>query len=140
MAKRADCKRNEARLARAVLRAPLATQAELATMAWISQTTVNKHIQKIDKKQLKDDRIVWLCEDDFAIVRQAQAIIREKLSDKKQVDKMRAIEVSQVARDSAARYTLFVWPATDEAWGITNVRDMSDDELTQYILTLSKLH
>ena len=51
MAKRADCKRNEARLARAVLRAPLATQAELATMAWISQTTVNKHIQKIDKKK-----------------------------------------------------------------------------------------
>jgi hypothetical protein len=135
MARRADLKRNEARVTRAVLRAPTATQAEIARMAWISQTTVNKHIQKIEKKVNKDDRILALCEDDFSIVRLAQWIIKDKLTDKKQVAKMRAVEVSQVARDSTARYTLFVWPATDQDWGL-NVRDMSDTELTAYILKL----
>lgn len=121
MARRADLKRNEARVTRAVLRAPTATQAEIARMAWISQTTVNKHIQKIEKKVNKDDRILALCEDDFSIVRLAQGIIKDKLTDPEQVDKMRAIEVSQVARDSSARYTLFVGKITDELWGMKEV-------------------
>jgi hypothetical protein len=34
---------------------------------------------------------------------------------------MRAIEVSQVARDSSARYTLFVGKITDELWGMKEV-------------------
>lgn len=121
MAKRSDVKRNEARVTRALLRAPTATQAELAAMAWLSPSTVNKHIQKAEKKQMKDDRIIGLCDDDFEIVRIAQGIIKDKLTDKKQVDKMRAVEVSQVARDSSARYTLFVGKVTDELWGMKEI-------------------
>lgn len=97
---------------------PTATQAEIAKEAWVSQKTANKTIQKLQKKELKDDKIVGLCEADFDIVRLAQGIIKDKLTDKKQVDKMRAIEVSQVARDSSARYTLFVGKITDEMWGL----------------------
>lgn len=67
---------------------------------------------------MKDDRIVALCEDDFSIVRIAQGIIKDKLTDPEQVAKMRAIEVSQVARDSSARYTLFVGKVTDDLWGL----------------------
>lgn len=111
---RADDRRNRARITAATIRAPLATQEEIAKMAWVSQKTANKTIQKLQKKELKDDRIVGLVQQDLDIVVMAQKIIVDKFNNPEEVKWMRVTEVSNVARESAARYTLFGWAMTDE--------------------------
>jgi hypothetical protein len=42
---------------------------------------------------------------------------------------MRTVEISQVIKESTARYSLFRWSATDDKWGLNSLKDMTTSEL-----------
>lgn len=132
MRERGQKLRNIKEIAKVVLEDPLLTQREIAKKTWLWKTTVQERLQ--DVKTTKDDRIVWLTDDDFDIVRLAQGIIKNKLNDVKEVKNMKVTEVSSVARDSAQRYTIFRGKITDDQGGLKDIRTMSDDELVELLL------
>lgn len=68
----------------------------------------------MEKNGVKDDRIVGITETDLKIVQLAQNEIERRLKKTEELEKMRTIEISQVAEKSAARYMLFRGNATDE--------------------------
>lgn len=72
----------------------------------------------MEKNGAKDDRIVGITETDINIVQLAQKEIERRLKKAEELEKMRTIEISQVAEKSAARYTLFRGNATDENGGL----------------------
>ena len=114
---RSDKLRNRAKVIKATLQNPLASQREIAKQQWVSHETVNRVQKEMWQTVTKDDRILWICEADLEIIKLWQKIINEKLNDKKYVKKMRASEVSQVIAENTKRYSLFKWDATNaEGW------------------------
>ena len=118
---RSDKLRNRAKVIKATLQNPLASQREIAKQQWVSHETVNRVQKEMWQTVTKDDRILWICEADLAIIKLWQKIIADKLNDKKYVKKMRASEVSQVIAENTKRYSLFKWDATDEQGWIKQV-------------------
>ncbi len=111
---RTDKLKNKAKIIKEVLKNPLQSQREIAENTWLWKTTVQEHL--LDIKATKDDRILWVCEKDFEIVKLWQAIIEERLRDKTETDKMRTFEIAQTIEKSEKRYMLFKWDATDKDW------------------------
>lgn len=118
---RAESKRNKAKVIKALIKNPLASQREIAKEAWVTVWTVNNKLNQVKQWEIKDDRILWICDADLEIVKLWQQIIKEKLTNKKVVDKMKAGEVSQVIAENTKRYTLFKWDATDKDWGLKSI-------------------
>lgn len=130
--RRADKKKNIAKVAKAIIQDPLATQREIAKKAWVSNWTAHNMKKEVEQTWAKDDRIVWLVEDDFEIVRIAQGIIKDKLLNEEEVAKMKVTDVSTVAKDSAARYTIFWGKATDEN-GHIDIKNATPEQLLSII-------
>jgi hypothetical protein len=55
----------------------------------------------------KDDRIVSITDTDLNIVEKGQKEIDRRMSDSEELGKMRTVELSQVLKESTARYSLF---------------------------------
>lgn len=111
---RVDKKKNISKITKEILINPLQTQRELASKIWIWKTTVQENLKDI--KATKDDRIVSITDTDIKIVELWQREIDRRLQDKEELDKMRTVEISQVIKESTARYSLFKWDATDKDW------------------------
>ena len=116
-----DKLKNRAKVIKATLKNPLATQREIAKQQLISKSSVNRIQQEMGQTGTKDDRILWICDADLEIIKLWQKIIQDKLNDKKTVKKMKASEVSQVIAENTRRYTLLRWNATDENGWIKKV-------------------
>ena len=104
------------KVAKARLKNPRATTREVAEKTWLDHSTVAKLDKEIPQISTKDDRIITLTDKDFDIVKLAQQRIEEKLMDEAEMKKTRIGEISTVAKDSAARYTIFRWELTDNEW------------------------
>lgn len=111
---RTDKAKNKSKIAKEILKNPLQSQREIADKVWLWKTTVQEHLQ--DLKTTKDDRILWVCEKDFEIVTLWQEIIKARLKDKTEIEKMRTFEIAQTIENSEKRYMLFKWDATNEQW------------------------
>ena len=118
---RSDKLKNRAKVIKATLKNPLATQREIAKQQWVSLWTVHNVQKEVEQTWTKDDRILWICDKDLEIIKLWQKIIQDKLNDKKTVKKMKASEVSQVIAENTRRYTLLRWNATDENGWIKKV-------------------
>lgn len=118
---RSDKLKNRAKVIKATLKNPLATQREIAKQQWVSLWTVHNVQKEVEQTWTKDDRILWICDADLEIIKLWQKIIQDKLNDKKTVKKMKASEVSQVIAENTRRYTLLRWNATDENGWIKKV-------------------
>ena len=116
---RVDKKKNKAKIIKEIIKNPLQSQREMAKNVWLWKTTIQEHLQEI--KTTKDDRILWICEKDFEIVKLWQSIIEERLRDKSETDKMRTFEIAQTIEKSERRYMLFKWNATDDNWGAKEI-------------------
>jgi len=116
---RTDKAINHNKVAKDVLLNPLKTQRERASDLCLAKTTVQQHLQEV--KVTKDDRIVDLTDEDFECIKLWVREIKNRLSDKEELSKMRTVEISQVIKENTARYSLFRWEATDEEWGLKNI-------------------
>jgi hypothetical protein len=105
------------------------TRDEIAKQAWVSQWTASNVLSKLDQYWRKDDRILWVCEKDFEIVKLWQAIIADRLKDKTETDKMRTFEIAQTIEKSEKRYMLFKWDVTKADWWLKWFAELSDLEL-----------
>lgn len=131
---RSDKKTNIAKVAKAVLENPLASQRDIADETWLSVWNVNDKLNKLEQEGKKDDRIIWITDTDLSILTIGQREIERRLNDKEEVQKMRTVEISQVIKESTARYSLFRWNATDNQWWLKNwVKNLSDDELLKML-------
>ncbi len=113
---RTDKAINHNKVAKDVLLNPLKTQRERAEDLWLWKTTIQEHLQEV--KTTKDDRIINITDTDLNIVEKGQKEIDRRLSESEELGKMRTVEISQVLKESTARYSLFRWSATDEQWGL----------------------
>ena len=102
---RVDKKKSIEKIAKVVIKNPRLTQREIAKETGLAKTTVQQNIQEL--KTTKDDRIITLTNTDFDIVILAQQRIQEKLLDDQVMNKTSIEKISTVAKDSAARYTVF---------------------------------
>lgn len=113
---RSDKAKNIDKIASALVVDPLATAREIEQMTWISKSTVATHKNNLDKIGQKDPRIIALTDKDLQIVIKAQEIINNKLNDEELVKTMNIRDISTVAKDSSARYSIFRWDITDTMW------------------------
>jgi len=111
---RVDRKKSEAKVIKEVLKNPLLSQQEIANRTWLSKWNVNDKLNNLDQITSKDDRILWVCDDDFEIIKltQSETIrrIREAPSEISMSDIIRAWS------ESTKRYTIFKWEITDDQW------------------------
>ncbi len=119
---RTDKKINHNKVAKDVLLNPLKTQRERAEDLWLWKTTIQEHLQEV--KTTKDDRIINITDTDLNIVEKGQKEIDRRLSESEELSKMRTVEISQVLKESTARYTIFRWSATDEQWGLKQIESI----------------
>lgn len=113
---RVDKEINHNKVVKDVLLNPLKTQRNRAEDLWLGKTTIQEHLLEV--KATKDDRIISITDTDLWIVTVGQREIERRLNDKDEVEKMRTVEISQVIKESTARYSLFRWSATDNEWGL----------------------
>lgn len=133
MSDRNDYKQNQDKIAAYYTKHPKATLQEASNALWVAKQTVANHLKNLDEIGNKDDRIVSLTDDDLAIVIKSQELIMQKLCDEKEVKKLWIRDISQVAKDSTWRYSMFRGDVTDEQWWLKDFRNMSDDELYDLI-------
>ncbi len=111
-----DKKKNLEKIAKVVIKNPRATEREIAKETGLGNWTINRLKTEVEQIGAKDERILTLTDTDFDIVKLAQQRIQEKLNDEAEMKKTRIGEISTVAKDSAARYTIFRWDLTDKEW------------------------
>lgn len=124
--KRVDAQKNKAKIVKEILKDPLKTQREIAKETWLWKTTVQEHKKSL--KTTKDDRIIGICDKDIDIVRLSQKEIERRLLDNEEKKKISARDISSIAKDSSARYTIFRWEITDESGWLKSIQDMTLEE------------
>lgn len=103
---------------------PLDTTREIADRIGVDHSTVARIDKKMPQNATKDSRIISLTDTDLDIVTRSQEIIKMKLNDEELVKDMNIRDISTVAKDSAARYSLFRWDATDREWGAKSISEL----------------
>lgn len=119
---RTDKAINHEKVVKDVLLNPLKTQRDRADDLWLGKTTIQEHLQEV--KTTKDDRIIKVTDKDLSIVEKWQNEIDKRLWDSEHLATMRTIEISQVIKESTARYSLFRWSATDKEWGLKQIESI----------------
>lgn len=61
----------------------------------------------MEQSGAKDEKIIVITDTDLNIVTLGQSEIDRRLKDKEELAKMRTVEISQVIKESTARYSLF---------------------------------
>lgn len=123
MKERVDAKINQEKIAKEVLINPLQSQQKIADKTWLGKTTVHEHLKNLPNTN-KDERIRLLTDDDFECIRLWVVELKKRLSTPAELEKMRAVEISQVIKENTARYSLFRWDATDREWGAKTIESI----------------
>lgn len=111
---RIDKEINIAKVTNALLHNPLATEREIAEIAWVSNWTAHNTIKEIEQNWAKSEKIEAIATKDISIIELWLNEIERRLSDAEELKAMRTVEISQVIKENTARYTLFKGKATDE--------------------------
>lgn len=116
MVERSDKIKNKAKIIKAVMENPMATEREIAKTVWVAKTTAHDHLK--DLKSTKNDQIEKIIAKDLEIVEIATDILKDRLLLAKNdpENKMSNRDIIASADVSAKRYSLFKWDATDENW------------------------
>lgn len=110
---RADKATNIAKVAKVVLQNPLLTRDQIAEKAWVWTWTASRALSELDKNGPKDDRIVWLTDWDFDLMKVIQ---KEKFARLQQPEKVNDNDLDKWENTAVKRYSLFRWSATDKDW------------------------
>lgn len=119
---RADHRKTLQKTAKSMIMEPeIMTVEERAKATWIGKSTMQRNLQELGQKGSKDDTIVAITDSDISIVIAWQLEIDRRLKDRDELMKMRTVEISQVIKESTARYALFRGNATDENWWLQDL-------------------
>ena len=118
---RADKATNIANVAKELLENPLQTERQIADTLWVNHTTVNRAKQELQQTAPKDDRIVWLTDWDFDLMKVIQQEKFARLQDPENVNNN---DLDKWENTAVKRYSLFRWSATDEQWGLKQIESI----------------
>ena len=133
---RADKRRNIDKVAAALVKNPLATVREAAEIAGVSKTTAAEASKEVGQTRTKDPRILSITDTDLEILTLGQREISRRMKTAEELEKMRTVEISSVAKESAARYTIFRGAATDNEGALkdsASIKSMNPQEIADYI-------
>jgi len=131
---RKDKAKSLAKVAESRLKDPLKTVREVEDEIWLDHSTVSRRDKELQQSATKDDRILWICENDLEIVKLWQQIIRTRLNQlAKHVqdpsipvqEKISAKDVSTIIRENTARYAIFKGDVTDKDWWLKEISDIN---------------
>jgi len=111
MKDRADKLKNQAKVTKEVLKDPTLTLEEIKNKTWLSIGNIHDKLKNLEKTEIKDDRILWICDKDLEIVTLIQEEIYNRIKQKKDISMWDMIRAADV---STKRYTLFKWDITDK--------------------------
>lgn len=120
---RIDKEINVAKVTNVLLHNPLATEREVAEIAWVSNWTAHNTIKEIEQNWAKSEKIEAIATKDISIIEMYQDLSIYTFSKLKkwieedpkfQVSIWSLKDLSIIAKESTARYTLFKGKATDE--------------------------
>ena len=113
--------KNIEKVAKERLLYPLATTREIEGRTWVDHSTVSRIDWQLQQTATKDGRILSITDTDLNIVEKGQKEIDRRLGDESHLSMMRTVEISQVIKESTARYTIFRGSATDSEGGLKNI-------------------
>jgi len=87
MIERKDKLKNQAKVAKVIIKEPLSTQKEIEEKTWLGHWTVNRHVQELDKNGLSSDLMDRILRTDEKIMDLVDEIHYNDI-----VDKVRAWE------------------------------------------------
>ena len=114
--KRSDKKTNIDKVTAWLVKNPLASERDLAKMAWISPSTAHIAKKEIEQSQAKDGRIISLTNGDFKLMQRIQKEKNRRMDDEK--DQISNMDINNWDKVAQARYTVFTWDVTDQNWGM----------------------
>ena len=117
--KRADKKKNIDKVTASLVKDPLQTEREIANNLWISRSTAHIMKKEIEQSQAKDERIISLTDEDFALMQDIQSEKKRRLREEK--EQINNNDIDKWENTATKRYTLFRWDATDENWALKEV-------------------
>ena len=121
----------------ALLNNPLGSVREIAAEAGTHHKTVENLLPEIRQSSpAKDPRILSITDTDLEILTLGQREISRRMKTAEELEKMRTVEISSVAKESAARYTIFRGAATDNEGALKDtaaIKSMNPQEIADYI-------
>jgi len=131
---RSDKKKTMAKVAKAVLKNPTASQREIAKEAGVSLWTVNNRTTELEQSWTlsKDPRIKAISDTDLLIVNLVQAETIKRFQNPEELKKINALDLNRIGDISIKRHSLIIGKATDEMWGmkvakVVSLPDLMDD-------------
>jgi len=115
---RSDKAKNIAKVAKVALLEPLLTRDQIAEKAWVWTWTASRALAELDENGHKDDRIIWLTDWDFDLMKVIQ---REKFKRLEEPEKVNDKYLDKWENTAVKRYSLFRWSATDKDWGLKGI-------------------
>lgn len=103
---------NTKKVAVAVAKNPTWTLREIAEEAGVSHQTVDNKLWQL--WQVKEKWLEDLLSDDIEIVKLSTKEIKRRLEDVEELKEIKITEISNVAKESTARYMAFRWELTDK--------------------------
>ena len=128
---RSDKRKTMAKVAKAVLQNPTASEREIAKIAWISPSTAHDHKTEIEQTWAlsKDPRIRAISDDDLLIVKLVQKETIVRLENPEELKKINALDLNRIWDISIKRHSLIIGKATDEMWWMNVAKVVSLPEL-----------
>ena len=118
---RTDKKRNIADVAKEVLSNPLLNQREIAEKTWLSLGNVNDKLNILEQEGKKDDRIIWLTDRDFELMKKIQDVKFKRIETD---DIINNNDLDKWENTAVKRYSLFRWSATDKDGGLKGIESI----------------
>ena len=118
---RADKKANIAKVAKVALLEPLLTRDQIAEKAWVWAGTASRALAELDENGHKDDRIIWLTDWDFDLMKVIQ---KEKFARLQNPEQVNDNDLDKWENTAVKRYSLFRWSATDKEWGLKGIESI----------------
>lgn len=112
---RTDKKVSIAKVAKEVLSNPLLNQREIAENTWLSLGNVNDKLNILEQEGKKDERIIWLTDRDFELMKKIQDVKFKRIATD---DVINNNDLDKWENTATKRYSFFRWSATDEQWGM----------------------
>lgn len=113
---RSDKKKTQAKVTKAVLNNPTATEREIAKIAWVSRSSA--HRQKTELEQTgalsKDTRIRAIADSDLRITILGQSELIDRLQDEAKRSKIQARDLNAIIDSSVKRRAFIWWDNTDK--------------------------
>lgn len=128
---RSDKKKTMAKVAKAVLKNPTASQREIAKEAGVWLWTVNRNTNELEQTGTlaKDPRIKAISDTDLLIVNLVQAETVKRFQDPEELKKINALDLNRIWDISIKRHSLIIGKATDEMWWMKTAKVVSLPDL-----------